>query len=145
MLRLRTLLPSRKRGLQLVDVIELASHPLPLGALKAGAGDWDLIEDGDDTKGGYKWEDPNKCVCGLFWDVHDASAFFNVKPTPKDIAALYGTIQYPDKPSETCDPPCGAVVQGQFKRFRIFKNKTTGQFWLFCSKRVQWHCEKVEL
>ena len=27
----------------------------------------------------------------------------------------------------------------------IFKNKTTGKFWLFCTKRVQWHCEIVEL
>jgi hypothetical protein len=36
-------------------------------------------------------------------------------------------------------------VQGSSSGFRIFKNKTTGQFWLVCTKRVQLHCEKVEL
>jgi len=141
--RLRTLLP-RSRGLRLLDALELASHPLPLDVLKEAASDWELVEDGDNTKDGYQWAEPNKCVCGLSWDVNTASAFFNVKPTPKDIAALYATIKFPDTPSETCDSPCGSVIQGSYQRFRIFKNVKTGQFWLFCSKRVQWHCEVIE-
>src|SRR5580700_10340302 len=115
----------------------MASNRLPLDILKQAAGDWELVEDGDDTTGGYQWENPHQCVCGLSWDVHDASAFFNAKPTAPDIATLYATIQYPDTPSEKCDGDCQSVVQGRYKRFRIFKNKTTGQFWLFCTKRVQ--------
>ncbi len=79
------------------------------------------------------------------WNVHDASAFFNQKPVAQDITNLYATIQFPDKPTEQCDSPCEAVAQGRYKRYRIFKNKTTGKFFLYCSKRVQWHCEKVEL
>jgi hypothetical protein len=142
--RVRPLLRSQQRGLRLLDVLELASGPLP-DVLKEGADDWELIEDGDNTTDGYGWAEPHKCVCGLFWDVHTDSAFFNQKPTAQDLAALYANIQFPDKPSETCDPPCGAAVQGSYKRFRIFKNKVTGQFWLFCSKRVQWHCEIIEL
>jgi len=104
-----------------------------------------LVEGGDDTTDGYKWSEPTKCECGLSWNVHDASAFFNQKSTAQDITTLYATIQFPDKPSEPCDEPWDAVVQGRCKRFRIFKNKTTGKFWLFCTKRVQWHCEIVEL
>jgi hypothetical protein len=143
--RLHNPLSSRRRGLQLLDVLELASHHLPLDVLKEAGSDWELVEDGDDTTDGYKWSEPTKCECGLSWNVHDASAFFNQKSTAQDITTLYATIQFPDKPSEPCDEPWDAVVQGRCKRFRIFKNKTTDKFWLFCTKRVQWHCEIVEL
>jgi hypothetical protein len=136
---------SRQRVLQLLDVLELASHRLPLDVLKEAGSDWELIEDGDNTTDGYKLSEPNKCECGLSWNVHDASAFFNEKPTAQDIATLYATIQFPDKSDEPCDSPSQAVVQGRYQRYRVFKNKSTGKFFLFCSKRVQWHCEKVEL
>jgi hypothetical protein len=130
--------------LRLLDAIELAQAGLPLDTLKEEGSDWELIDEGDDTKGGFKWADPHKCECGLFWDATDNSAFFNQKPNAVDIANCYAGFDYPKKPSEKCDEPCIAVEQSRHKSWKIFKNKKTGQFFLFCSKRIQWHCEKVE-
>ena len=141
----RLVLGRRRLQPTVLDLIELAANPLPLDVLKRGAGDWQEIDDGDDTTGGYDYAEPNKCECGLSWDVENADAFFNQKPNAQDIAALYATIDFPKTPSDACDPPCRAVDKGRRKRYRIYKNKKTGQFWLHCSKRVQWHCEKVEL
>jgi hypothetical protein len=142
--------PFRRRAAQLsvFDAIELLSAPelrlVPqLGTLKERASDWELVEEGGNNKDGYKYSDPHKCECGLFWDVNTSDKFFNNKPNAQDVANCLAGLAYPNTPSEQCDAPCVAVEQSRHERWRIFKNKKTGQFWLFCSKRVQWHCERV--
>jgi hypothetical protein len=142
---------ARRRGgpqLRLLDAIEFLSNPgfrtgSALGPLKREATDWELVEEGGDSKDGYKYSEPTKCECGLSWDVTSSDAFFNAKPNAGDITACFASFDYPKKASEPCDPPCVAVEQSRHERWRIFKNKKTGQFWLYCSKRIQWHCEKV--
>ncbi|MGH8994827.1 MAG: hypothetical protein ACRDYB_02105 [Acidimicrobiales bacterium] len=120
---------------------EDARHPLGDEGDEAGelpaAADGGLNEDGDDTTGGYGWPNPRPCLCGWSWDVHDASALLNAKLTGPDIATRDATRRYPDTPAETCDGDRQSVVQGRDKRFRTFKNKTTGQLWLLCTKRVR--------
>jgi hypothetical protein len=127
-----------------LDAIELGRDGGFDPRILAGAGDWELVEEGGNTKDGYEYKDPHRCECGLSWDVNDADSFFNRKPNAQDIANCLATMQYPNKASEPCDEPCVAVEKGRFDRWRIFKNKKTGQFWLHCSKRVQWHCEIVQ-
>jgi hypothetical protein len=134
------------RRLTIVDLIDLASHSsLPLATLKRDADDWELIDEGGDTKGGYKYSEPHQCECGLSWDAHTDGAFYNQKPNAQDITKVCKTVEYPKKASDTCDAPCVAVEQSRHEHWRIFKNKKTGRFWLTCSKRVQWHCERVQL
>ena len=45
---------------------------------------------------------------------------------------------------QNCNAPCIAVEKWRGKWWALYQNTKTGQFWLRCSKRVEWHCELGE-
>lgn len=105
--------------------------------------EWIFVDAGDDLEGGRSSSaNPEQCVCGTDWMVRTAKAIFNALPAANDISALYSTIDYPKLGA--CDPPCVPRQIFKGKMWQIYKSRTSGQFMLFCSKRVQWHCETME-
>ena len=104
--------------------------------------EWELVEEGDDVDGDRKStpDNPTKCECGTDWTANYKIEYFNQKPTQKDITNCYDAIDYPKLGK--CDEPCVPVQTFKGKYYSIRKNKKTGEFKLYCSKRVQWHCER---
>ncbi len=105
--------------------------------------DWEVVEHGGEPRG-WRTHSPNpsQCECGREWMVDTQETIFNNKPNAGDVANCYNAINFPNNP-QSCDAPCLPVKEAEKQWYLIQKNKNTGKFRLFCSKRRQWHCERV--
>lgn len=102
-------------------------------------GDWELAGyDGANEGDREKSWDPKKCPGGKDWTCNNTSQFFPARPTPAQIAALLATIDYPN--IGTCEGDCIPTETFRGECWVLRRNKRTGQFWLYCSKRVAWTC-----
>jgi len=144
---LRLLFPGIARALATAErrsdaYAEKVKNPNVIGADLPGDiyQNWELAGQGDQNEGDRQQSaSPTQCPCGVDWAVNSAGQYFNARPNAADIAALYATIQFPNLGS--CEGECVAKETFRAQCWTLWRNKTTGQFWLYCSKRVQWHCE----
>ena len=117
--------------------------------LKAGGGaqssywlldsDWEEIDWGGDKDGDRYEANFGQCPCESNWICDFEDGFFNVKPNAQDIDAQMKRVK-PPKP-EACAGKCKPVQTYYGEWWNICKNRKTGQFRLFTSKRIGWHCE----
>jgi hypothetical protein len=66
------------------------------------------------------------------------SLFGPTKPAPEAIDALLANIQYP--PLGKCDDPCVAKETFRGACWTLWQHKTTRQYYLYASKRIEWVC-----
>jgi len=103
------------------------------------------------AKGGEAGKDreespnPTKCPCGHHWSAKVDSKFYDDKPKQAEIEQCLEKLAWPEN-GQKCESPCVPVdeFKNELKYWQLWRNKETGKFEVFCSKRKQWHCEKVQ-
>jgi hypothetical protein len=101
---------------------------------------WDLVDYGGQNEGDRQSSpDPKQCPCGVDWACNNDSQILAARPAAAAIAALLAGI--PDPALGSCDGECIAKETFRAECCQLWKHKTKAQFYLYGSKRVQWHCE----
>lgn len=105
------------------------------------AADEELIDRGGKIEGDrYESDNPSQCVCGTYWAVKFENQKLAARPNKLQILGFLNKVPWPTK-SQTCDPPCVPVETFRGAYWLLWKDNKNNQFKLFCSKRIQWHCE----